>query len=141
MMVGEFEASDFDYSPFPWATTCIFVVYMFTMAILLLNFIIAVLTDTYDTVKITAKAQALWEKAKIILELHDVISLKTSELIDEEMTWVHVLMPQGWKSKVSTDTQILLDSLTDRLDQMEKHHGHAYQEIMKKLNTIESKEL
>mmetsp|Transcript_2889 Transcript_2889/g.3684 ORF Transcript_2889/g.3684 Transcript_2889/m.3684 type:complete len:123 (+) Transcript_2889:1-369(+) len=122
---------------------------MFTMAILLLNFIIAVLNDSYNSVKISEEAQALLEKAKIILELQNFLPTSHIEQIEKELRWIHVLMPQEWGHETSLESHF--QHLTDRIDQLEKQQDTSlqkltkqqenhFQNIMKKLNAIEAKE-
>mmetsp|Transcript_38838 Transcript_38838/g.63886 ORF Transcript_38838/g.63886 Transcript_38838/m.63886 type:complete len:338 (+) Transcript_38838:102-1115(+) len=103
MMIGEFNAESFQDASSPWLMFTIFVVYMIIMAVVLLNFIIAVLTDTYSSVKVSSKCQALWEKAKIILELHDFLPERRSRQIEEETKWVHVLLPEDWLAEQNSD--------------------------------------
>ena len=88
-MLGEFERETFTGSPM---MTFFFHYYTIFVDIVLLNVLIAIISDTYGRVEAKGAERSLLQRANLILDIEahlDEQQLKDPELFPE---WVHVLM-------------------------------------------------
>jgi len=98
MMLGEFNMPIFYETPSYVITLSIFVVYMTAMTIVLLNLLIALMTDTYDRVKGRQDICSVKARATVIDGLESSLSsfLETRTKIEREVSrFLHVIEPQG----------------------------------------------
>ena len=50
----------------PWLISALFIIYLITIVILLLNLLISIMSDTFDRVKSTERAQLLMGRARFM---------------------------------------------------------------------------
>eukprot|EP00803_Ostreobium_quekettii_P000555 evm.model.scf_322.4 EVM.evm.TU.scf_322.4 scf_322:80745-87058(+) len=96
MMLGDFELTWFyDAQLAPWALI-LFVVYMVSMMIILLNLLIAIMGDTYDRVKDVEDVAFLHARATVIDDAESMLSEgKKAQLKKRINKFLHVLEPQS----------------------------------------------
>ncbi|CAD7697120.1 unnamed protein product [Ostreobium quekettii] len=97
MMLGEFNMPIFYETPSYVITLTIFVVYMTTMIIVLLNLLIALMTDTHDRVKGHQEVSSMKARAAVIDGIESSLSscLGTKAKIECQISrFLHVIEPQ-----------------------------------------------
>ncbi|CAM9788735.1 unnamed protein product, partial [Heterosigma akashiwo] len=67
--------------------------FLFVTAIIMLNFIIAILGDTYSSVSQNARSEGMRERANIMLELNFYLTAKEREKVEQKFRWIHVMTP------------------------------------------------
>ena len=74
MMLGEFEISWFYNSRLAVPALVLFVLYMISMMIVLLNLLIAIMSDTFDRVKDVEEVAFLHARATVIDDVESMLS-------------------------------------------------------------------
>jgi hypothetical protein len=69
MMFGSFSIIDFQQAPFAVLAVVLFIVFMMVVSIVMLNALIAIMSDTFERVQQHKTAAAVLERAKVIIEL------------------------------------------------------------------------
>jgi len=131
-MLGGFDTNIFyeNHDPDPIISVAFFVTYEAVMAIMLLNLLIAIMTDSYSKVMEDEHLWNLCSKAQIIDELETTMP---SWLIRKwNPTYVHIL-------KLGPKKAVNLDSLWDRLDLTETRLVSTSKEMTLKINDMERK--
>lgn len=129
-MLGGFDFHVFFKSKNPEAAVCFFVLYEFIMAIMLLNLLIAIMTDSYSKVMENEHLWNLCSKAQIIDELETTLPKWLVRRWNP--SYVHIL-------KISPRRQIDMGSLHDRLDITEGRLASTSKEMAVKMSDLERK--
>ena len=111
-MFGEFDTDNFGAATNYYAVVGLFIVFMYIVNIVLLNLLIAIMGDIYDSIQENARAQFLFSKASLILEFEEVMGNDYDESHSAEYpTWLQVLEPikakgdsdsESWSGRVQT---------------------------------------
>jgi WD40 repeat protein len=115
MLLGGFELKNdddeyfYDSAPHPALVYFLFITYMVLCAIILLNLLIALMSDSYECVQQRSSTEFLLERAKIICEI-EATSMTDAELTDPANfpKWLHVLRTKqstmragGWSGRIA----------------------------------------
>jgi predicted permease len=117
-MLGQGITADFEGTASPELGVVLLVMFMLFMMILMLNLLIALMGDSFSTIK--SRGQAHWrrEQASIILEQYSMVSEKTRKKV-EENCHIHILKYFALtQDDELTDKQLLL-SVKKTLDSRE----------------------
>ncbi|GMH40202.1 hypothetical protein BSKO_08106 [Bryopsis sp. KO-2023] len=129
-MLGGFDFHVFFESRHAVAAVCFFVLYEFIMAIMLLNLLIAIMTDSYSKVMENEHLWNLCSKAQIIDELETTLPKWLVRRWNP--SYVHIL-------KISPRRQVDMGSLHDRLDITEGRLASTSKEMAVKMSDLERK--
>jgi hypothetical protein len=135
MMLGGFELKNDDEEYFfneaihPSLTWALFVLYMSAVMIVMLNLLIALMSDSYAAVKAQTEQEFLLERARIIVELERT-TMGIAELQDDHKFphWLHILRPKGPRSHFRLRSGI---TALHRLNKKETQLGIADEAIAK----------
>lgn len=108
LMLGEFEVTEFpDTSSGEYfSTALLFIVFTAFINIIMLNLLIAIMSDIFDRVQESAQSEFLFARARIILEFEDMLKAKKSGSKNEDVfpTWLQVLTPADEQKKNQSDS-------------------------------------
>ena len=79
LLLGDFDAEEFSASSSYGLTLALFVVFMFFINIVMLNLLIAIMGDIFDRIQENAKAEFIFARAQIIIELELTLSKAQKE--------------------------------------------------------------
>ncbi|GMH77398.1 hypothetical protein TrST_g9186 [Triparma strigata] len=109
LMLGEFDVTEFPGTSF-WefiSTILLFIVFTAFINIIMLNLLIAIMSDIFDRVQESAQSEFLFARARIILEFEEMLKLnnkkrekKSSALFP---TWLQVLTPADHQKNAQSD--------------------------------------
>jgi len=131
------ETAFYEDASTPWLATALICLFLFMTAIILLNFIIAILSDTFERVSQNQKAEGLKERAGIILELNFYLTRKQREKVENEFRWVHLMRPWDleWAKAQKTDGE--WDSKETEQDSLQKEISALEERIRQQQAQIE----
>eukprot|EP00494_Astrolonche_serrata_P028383 UN28649 len=96
-IIGEVDIGILDGGGF-WMSKlkkCMFVIMVVAVMIIMLNALIAWMTDSYAKVKQNCLAAERKERVGLIIETVEALDSKSLEDIEQSMNWLHVLKPFG----------------------------------------------
>lgn len=110
LMLGEFDFTEFPGTSF-WeffSTILLFIVFTAFINIIMLNLLIAIMSDIFDHVQESAQSEFLFARARIILEFEEMVNFKSGskkKSSREELfpTWLQVLTPADQLKKAQSD--------------------------------------
>lgn len=103
MMLGEFDLAEFWSLRNRWLVILLFILWLFGSIIVLLNVLIAVLSDSYQNVRGISDAANLKMRLEIIVEFLEESSERKLGVIMEETRWVHALVPVSAKERAAQE--------------------------------------
>ena len=94
MFNGDWDVTMLYYnSLWPSVTLCVFTIYVFVGLIMMLNIIIAILSETFNRVNTTRKPMSLMERTYIINENLQEMDERSRVRFIEGIRWIHRLQP------------------------------------------------
>eukprot|EP00392_Amoebophrya_sp_AT5.2_P005619 g5628.t1 len=124
VMLGTFETDNFTMTEHPFFATLLFVLFTFEVMIILLNLLIAIMSDTFERVRENEQNTFLRTRADMICDLQKL----TFRRIRYDK-WVHALLPieteqgrQGaWKGKLGEIKDLIKHLKVDFAKELEAH--------------------
>ena len=120
-----------------------FVVYTVAVAIIAVNLLISIMGDSYDRVQSKSGSEGLREKARIMMEMLDLLPADAQQEYEQQTQWVYVLRPRNasgggggggggsgsgggdnstdWEGRVSAMTKNIGQSLARQSMEHERH--------------------
>ncbi|GMH64615.1 hypothetical protein TrST_g10092 [Triparma strigata] len=138
LLLGDFNAEEFNASLSYNLTMALFVVFMFFINIVMLNLLIAIMGDIFDRIQENAKAEFMFARAGIVLEFEAMLSNYDRQNEEWFPTWLQVLVPtQGaegteggdWVGRVKA-LKVSLDSVkTEVSDDLKNTRNDLKEEL------------
>ena len=91
MMLGGFDLAPFHNSPSPFLAVGVFVLFMLMMSVILLNAVIAIMSNTFERVNDQRKAVGMLEKAKVILEIESLMRCTNDKSKQRKRCYQHFI--------------------------------------------------
>ena len=86
MALGDFDIEYFRRAPYPFWATAVFISFMFLVPVVMLNALIAIMSNSYERVHDESDERCTLERAQLLLELELIYPP-----IDSQMQYIHVL--------------------------------------------------
>ena len=137
IMLSGFTLSDIDYSLNGITTIVLFVSFTLFINIVMLNLLIAIMGDIFDRIQENAKAEFMFARANIILEIEGVLSEKQKADKEWFPTWLQVLVSSleddevdegGWAGRVR--------ALKDSMKRLEKKLEESMKERKEEVKEV-----
>ena len=154
-ILGNFSTEGFASSANQEWTTILFIIYMVLVMVVALNAVIAVLGDSFEKVQERKTAEQNRERAGLIIEYYDTMSVKQRNDLEIETTWTHSLVPQSeysaggdeqWVGKIkainktinksSADMSVRMNRLELTMGTLQADLNHTREEMVEKLNAV-----
>lgn len=121
--LGDFDASILYASNVPWLNFVLYAIFLLTISVVLLNLLIAMMSDTYEMVKEDEKAEFLLERGRICLEYEHMLS----GLLPTPGPWMHILRPSSFKEGAHLTEQ--WRGMTGKIDNMQRSMAEEIAEL------------
>eukprot|EP00054_Salpingoeca_dolichothecata_P029818 m.236650 g.236650 ORF g.236650 m.236650 type:complete len:1190 (-) comp26550_c0_seq4:31-3600(-) len=102
VVLGAFESDGFTVGRDDVLLRLLFIVSMVLISIVLLNIIIALMSDSFEKIASQSINELFFLRARLILELEQLLKSDKSK---REPKWIHVLVPQGAGTNIATGAQ------------------------------------
>jgi len=113
MMLGGFNLEDFDDSSQPELMNILFIIFMFLVNIILLNMLIAIMSETYNRVSANAESEFLCARATLVVNI--LAKMPEADKLREiaKFKWIYALQPIGIQEeeKDEVDLRVINNSL------------------------------
>eukprot|EP00045_Choanoeca_perplexa_P017145 m.243226 g.243226 ORF g.243226 m.243226 type:complete len:1747 (-) comp17460_c0_seq1:28-5268(-) len=137
MTLGDFDSANFTQGPFRGVLSVMFALTIMGISIVLLNLLIAILSDSYERVQDKADVEFQKLRAAYLVELE--ASMLPADLQDEERfpRWIHVMLPGESQGRFDVWTGMLgsmkgkVDERADKLEELFKKQEQKLKEILK----------
>jgi len=144
MIYGDFSIVESTFSDWEVSGTSIFLfeVMMLFCVVLMLNLLIAILSESYNQVKEHASQETVFELANIVIELERVNKFynRNAKFFEDLFpTWVHVLK-QSENSRI-LDEENAINTRLKEISEAQKEGMEFQAKLMEKLSAMESKML
>jgi hypothetical protein len=137
-MLGDFDTTDFDANPWPGLVRLLFVGFTFTVTVIMLNLLIALMTDIYGRVQRNVENEWLVERCKIILEVEALLPRYLTQSDSLFPRWLHVLQPVKFDDAPEPTLSDVIESVKRLESSLEERTETANAELRKKLTAMQS---
>ncbi|PNH05258.1 WD repeat domain-containing protein [Tetrabaena socialis] len=93
LMIGDYDFAALEHSRFFYFGWLLYVAFTFLVTIIMLNLLIAIMSDSYAVVKEHARSGWLLERARIITEIEQGMPRRLLQGPPYKVKWLHVLTP------------------------------------------------
>lgn len=90
---GDFEMSALHNSSNAWLGSVLYIFYTSFFSIVMLNLLIAILSDSYEHVQEHAPAELSREKASLCIEVFQVLPQPMKMAVEQRTRWLYVMLP------------------------------------------------
>eukprot|EP00516_Mucochytrium_quahogii_P005543 CAMPEP_0203754062 /NCGR_PEP_ID=MMETSP0098-20131031/7719_1 /ASSEMBLY_ACC=CAM_ASM_000208 /TAXON_ID=96639 /ORGANISM=" , Strain NY0313808BC1" /LENGTH=1227 /DNA_ID=CAMNT_0050644915 /DNA_START=80 /DNA_END=3760 /DNA_ORIENTATION=+ len=117
LLLGDFDTGEFSDNSLKWLLRLLFVLSMIFIPIVLLNTLIALMSDSYERIKDEASSQYEMLRAKILVDQELLITVDSNA-----KDWLHVLVPEGGNKPLveSVEWQGVLHSINSKNEETSK---------------------
>ena len=140
LVLGDFGVEVFT-GPYVVLVRLLFVISMMVVPVVLLNLLIALMSDSYERIQDKADVEFQMLQAGIILNIEEFLSEKEKNDPKKFPKWLHVLVPVGkgnGKGESGMAWQGVLNDIKDRIDAQEKQMQDEIEIVKTDVNVVKT---